>query len=170
MMNIATAVLIQHSQDIYTELVNDYNLSPYRSELVQISEHYQRLNKRLNRLFKQRYSDKVNDICDLTLQQVREARIVSQQYLVSRIKYEVLEQAAKSIQMTLFLHNAQEIYSATSKNKDFKNDIESLIKAVQKYMTAFDCQLNKDEVIGDIDICQPIYKKMMTVIFNEIKK
>lgn len=170
-MNIATAVLLQQAADILTELMIDIKLSEYRSDIIIISEKFQTLNKRLNRTYKQRYSETINNIADLTLQQVREARIVSMQYLVSKIKYECLEQAAKSIQIFVFVNDALEIHKNTSsKNKMFTNDMIEIIDATQRFLTKYDCQLNKDEVLHDIEICQPIYKRMYEVIFKEIKR
>lgn len=171
MMNLATAVLLQQASDILTELMNDNKLSEYRSDIIIISEKFQTLNKRLNRTYKQRYSETVNNIADLTLQQVREARIISMQHLVSKIKYECLEQSAKSIQVSLFINYALEIHKSTSsKNKMFTNDMNEIIEATQRFLTKYDCQLNKGEVLHDIEICQPIYKKMLKIIFEEIKK
>lgn len=169
-MNIATAVLLQHANDIKTELVNDLKLSEYRSDILIISEKFQTLNKRLNRTYNQRYSDTVNNISDLTLQQVREARIISLQYLVSKIKYECLEQAAKSIQLFVFVNDALELYKSTKNDGKFTNDIQAIIEATQRFLTKYDCQLNRDEVLTDIEICQPIYRKMYKIIFDEIKK
>lgn len=169
-MNITTAVLLQQAQDILTELMNDNKLSEYRSDIIIISEKFQTLNKRLNRTYKQRYSETVNNIADLTLQQVREARIVSMQYLVTKIKYECLEQAAKSIQLSLFINYALEIHKGTSKNKMFTSDMIEILEYTQRFLSKYDCQLNKDEVLSDIEICQPIYKKMLKIIFDEIKK
>lgn len=170
-MNIATSVLLQHANDIKTELVNDIKLSEYRSDILIISEKFQTLNKRMSRTYNQRYSETVNNIADLTLQQVREARIISLQYLVSKIKYDCLEQAAKSIQLFVFLSDALEIYKSTAINdQKFMNDIKAIIEATQRFLTKYDCQLNKDEVLHDIDICQPIYKKMYEIIFKEIKR
>lgn len=170
-MNLTTAVLLQQASDILTELMIDNKLSEYRSDIIIISEKFQTLNKRLNRTYKQKYSDTVNNIADLTLQQVKEARVVSMQYLVSKIKYQYLEQAAKSIQLFVFVNDASEIYKSTSSNnKMFTNDMIAIIESVQRFLTKFDCQLNKDEVLHDIEICQPIYKKMYKIIFDEIKK
>ena len=61
-MNITTAVLLQQAQDILTELMIDNKLSEYRSDIIIISEKFQTLNKRLNRTYKQRYSETVNNI------------------------------------------------------------------------------------------------------------
>ena len=40
MMNKATAVLLQHANDIYTELVNDKSMDDYKSELLIIGEGF----------------------------------------------------------------------------------------------------------------------------------
>ena len=170
MMNIATAVLLQHANDLYTELVNDKSMNDYRTELLIIGEKFSTLNKRMNRLYKQRYSDKVNNIVDLTSQQIKEAFIVSQQYLSTKIKYNYLQQAAKAIQLVMLLDYAQYVYLKTTKEVNFTSDFTDLIAAVQRFMIKFDCQLNPEEVIKDIPICIPIYKKMCDVIFENVKK
>lgn len=167
-MNQLTAIYLQHANDILTELLNDQKLTENKADLLLISEAFNTLNKRLNRLFEQRYSESINNICDLTLQQLHEARIVSQQYLVSRIKYEYLEQAAKAIQMGTFIDYAQTIYSKTSKGKTFKRDIENIIKACNRFYANFDCQLNKDEVII-VKNCDYIYQKMYEIIKSKLK-
>ena len=55
MMNKATAVLLQHAHDIHIELVNDKSMNDYKIELLIIGEKFSTLNKRMNRLYKQRY-------------------------------------------------------------------------------------------------------------------
>ena len=164
MMNKATAVLLQHANDIYTELVNDKSMNDYKIELLIIGEKFSTLNKRMNRLYKQRYSDKVNNIVDLTSQQMKEAFIVSQQYLSTKIKYNYLSQSAKAIQLVMLLDYAQYVYLKTTKEVNFTSDFTDLIASVQRFMLKFDCQLNPDEVIKDIPICDPIYKKMCDLI------
>ena len=164
MMNKATAVLLQHAHDIHTELVNDKSMNDYKSELLIIGEKFSTLNKRMNRLYKQRYSDKVNNIVDLTSQQLKEAFIVSQQYLSTKIKYNYLSQSAKAIQLVMLLDYAQYVYLKTTKEVNFTSDFTDLIASVQRFMLKFDCQLNPDEVIKDIPICDPIYKKMCDLI------
>ena len=170
MMNIATAVLLQHAHDIHIELVNDKSMNDYKSELLIIGEKFSTLNKRMNRIYKQRYSDKINNIVDMTSQQMKEAFIVSQQYLSTKIKYHHLSQAAKAIQLVMLLDYAQYVYLKTTKEVNFTSDFTDLIAAVQRFMIKFDCQLNPDEVINDIPICIPIYKKMCDVIFENVKK
>ena len=164
MMNKATAVLLQHANDIYTELVNDKSMDDYEIELLIIGEKFSTLNKRMNRLYKQRYSDIINNIVDLTSQQMKEAFIVSQQYLSTKIKYNYLSQSAKAIQLVMLLDYAQYLYLKTSKEVNFTSDFTDLIASVQRFMLNFDCQLNPDEVIKDIPICDPIYKKMCDLI------
>ena len=164
MMNKATAVLLQHANDIYTELVNDKSMNDYKIELLIIGEKFSTLNKRMNRLYKQRYSDIINNIVDLTSQQMKEAFIVSQQYLSTKIKYNYLSQSAKAIQLVMLLDYAQYLYLKTSKEVNFTSDFTDLIASVQRFMLKFDCQLNPDEVIKDIPICDPIYKKMCDLI------
>ena len=115
MMNKATAILLQHANDVYTDLNNDKSLKDYRTELLIIGEKFATLNKRMNRIYKQSYSDKINAICDLTSQQLIEAQIISQQYLVSKIKYNYLKQAAKAIQLSTLVDYAQYIYLKTTK-------------------------------------------------------
>ena len=170
MMNKATAVLLQHAHDIYTELVNDKSMNDYKSELLIIGEKFSTLNKRMNRLYKQRYSDKVNNIVDLTSQQMKEAFIVSQQYLSTKIKYNYLSQSAKAIQLVMLLDYAQYVYLKTTKEVNFTSDFTDLIASVQRFMIKFDCQLNPEEIINDIPICIPIYKKMCDVIFENVRK
>ena len=170
MMNKATAVLLQHANDIYTELVNDKSMNDYKSELLIIGEKFSTLNKRMNRLYKQRYSDKVNNIVDLTSQQMKEAFIVSQQYLSTKIKYNYLSQSAKAIQLVMLLDYAQYVYLKTTKEVNFTSDFTDLIASVQRFMIKFDCQLNPEEIINDIPICIPIYKKMCDVIFENVRK
>ena len=164
MMNKATAVLLQHANDIYTELVNDKSMNDYKIELLIIGEKFSTLNKRMNRLYKQRYSDIINNIVDLTSQQMKEAFIVSQQYLSTKIKYNYLSQSAKAIQLVMLLDYAQYVYLKTTKEVNFTSDFTDLIASVQRFMLKFDCQLNPDEVIKDIPICDPIYKKMCDLI------
>ena len=168
MMNKATAVLLQHANDIYTELVNDKSMNDYKIELLIIGEKFSTLNKRMNRLYKQRYSDKVNNIVDLTSQQMKEAFIVSQQYLSTKIKYNYLSQSAKAIQLVMLLDYAQYVYLKTTKEVNFTSDFTDLIASVQRFMLKFDCQLNPDEVIKDIPICDPIYKKMCDLICENL--
>ena len=170
MMNKATAVLLQHANDIHTELVNDKSMNEYRTELLIIGEKFSTLNKRMNRLYKQRYSDKVNNIVDLTSQQMKEAFIVSQQYLSTKIKYNYLSQSAKAIQLVMLLDYAQYVYLKTTKEVNFTSDFTDLIASVQRFMIKFDCQLNPEEIINDIPICIPIYKKMCDVIFENVRK
>ena len=170
MMNKATAVLLQHANDIYTGLVNDKSMNDYKSELLIIGEKFSTLNKRMNRLYKQRYSDKVNNIVDLTSQQMKEAFIVSQQYLSTKIKYNYLSQSAKAIQLVMLLDYAQYVYLKTTKEVNFTSDFTDLIASVQRFMIKFDCQLNPEEIINDIPICIPIYKKMCDVIFENVRK
>lgn len=68
------------------------------------------------------------------------------------------------------MNDALDIHKGTSsKNKMFTNDMIAIIEATQRFLTKYDCKLNRDEVLHDIEICQPIYKKMYKVIFNEIK-
>ena len=170
MMNKATSVLLQHANDIYTELVNDKSMNDYKIELLIIGEKFSTLNKRMNRLYKQRYSDKVNNIVDLTSQQMKEAFIVSQQYLSTKIKYNYLSQSAKAIQLVMLLDYAQYVYLKTTKEVNFTSDFTDLIASVQRFMIKFDCQLNPEEIINDIPICTPIYKKMCDVIFENVRK
>lgn len=164
MMNKATVVLLQHAHDIHTELVNDKSMNDYRTELLIIGEKFSTLNKRMNRLYKQRYSDKINSIVDITSQQIKEAFIISQQYLSGKIKFNFLSQASKAIQLVVLLDYAQYLYLKTSKEVNFTSDFTDLIASVQRFMLKFDCQLNPDEVIKDIPICDPIYKKMCDLI------
>ena len=91
-------------------------------------------NKRMNRLYKQRYSDKVNNIVDLTSQQMKEAFIVSQQYLSTKIKYNYLSQSAKAIQLVMLLDYAQYVYLKTTKEVNFTSDFTDLIASVQRFM------------------------------------
>lgn len=168
MMNKATAILLQHANDVYTDLNNDKSLKDYRTELLIIGEKFATLNKRMSRIYKQSYSDKINDICDLTAQQLIEAQIISQQYLVSKIKYNYLKQAANAIQLSTLVDYAQYLYLKTTKEVKFTNDITDLIAAVQRFILKFDCQLNPDEDIKDIEICTPIYKRMCDVIAENI--
>lgn len=170
MMNKATAVLLQHANDIYTELVNDKSMNDYKIELLIIGEKFSTLNKRMNRLYKQRYSDIINNIVDLTSQQMKEAFIVSQQYLSTKIKYNYLSQSAKAIQLVMLLDYAQYVYLKTTKEVNFTSDFTDLIASVQRFMIKFDCQLNPEEIIKDIPICIPIYKKMCDVIFENVRK
>ena len=170
MMNKATAVLLQHANDIYTELVNDKSMNDYKIELLIIGEKFSTLNKRMNRLYKQRYSDIINNIVDLTSQQMKEAFIVSQQYLSTKIKYNYLSQSAKAIQLVMLLDYAQYVYLKTTKEVNFTSDFTDLIASVQRFMIKFDCQLNPEEIINDIPICIPIYKKMCDVIFENVRK
>ena len=169
-MNKATAVLLQHANDIYTELVNDKSMNDYKIELLIIGEKFSTLNKRMNRLYKQRYSDIINNIVDLTSQQMKEAFIVSQQYLSTKIKYNYLSQSAKAIQLVMLLDYAQYVYLKTTKEVNFTSDFTDLIASVQRLMIKFDCQLNPEEIIKDIPICIPIYKKMCDVIFENVRK
>jgi len=169
-MNKATAVLLQHAHDIHTELVNDKSMNDYKSELLIIGEKFSTLNKRMNRLYKQRYSDIINNIVDLTSQQMKEAFIVSQQYLSTKIKYNYLSQSAKAIQLVMLLDYAQYVYLKTTKEVNFTSDFTDLIASVQRFMIKFDCQLNPEEIINDIPICIPIYKKMCDVIFENVRK
>lgn len=170
MMNKATAVLLQHSQDIHTELLNDKSMKNYKIELLFIGEKFNTLNKRMNRLYKQRYSERINELTDLTTQQIKEAFIISQQYLSGKIKYDYLSQAAKSIQLRILLDYAQLLYIRTSKEQNFINDILELIAAVQRFLLKFDCQLNPEEVIVDIPVCESIYKRMCDLLYEQLKK
>ena len=168
MMNKATAILLQHAHDVYTELNNDKSMKQYRTELLIIGEKFATLNKRMNRIYKQRHSDNINNICDLTAQQLQEAQIISQQYLVSKIKYNYLQQAAKAIQLGTLVDYAQYLYLKTTKEVNFTSDLTDLIAAVQRFILKFDCQLNPDEDIKDIEICTPIYKRMCDVIAENV--
>ena len=167
-MNLATAVLLQHANDIYTELVNDPELKNHKTDLLIIGEKFATLNKRMNRTYKQRYSDNINELTDLTSQQIKEAFIISQQYLSGKIKYNYLKQAAKCIQLSMLLNYAQYLYFKTAKEHLFMNDIIELIASVQRFLLGFDCQLSPDEEIRDIEICNPIYKKMCDVIAENL--
>ena len=64
----------------------------------------------------------------------------------------------------MLLDYAQYIYLKKSKEVNFTSDFTDLIASVQRFMLNFDCQLNQDEVIKDIPICDPIYKKMCDLI------
>ena len=145
-------------------------MNDYKIELLIIGEKFSTLNKRMNRLYKQRYSDIINNIVDLTSQQMKEAFIVSQQYLSTKIKYNYLSQSAKAIQLVMLLDYAQYVYLKTTKEVNFTSDFTDLIASVQRFMIKFDCQLNPEEIINDIPICTPIYKKMCDVIFENVKK
>ena len=168
MMNKATAILLQHANDIFTELNNDPTLKPYKTELLIVGEKFATLNKRLNRIYKQRYSDKINSICDLTSQQIKEIQIISQQYLSSRIMYNYLNQAAKAIQLGTLLNYANYLYLKTTKELNFTSDLTDLIAAYQQFILKFDCQLNPDEDIKEIESVTPIYKKMCNIIAENI--
>ena len=168
MMNKATAILLQHANDIFTELNNDPTLKTYKTELLIVGEKFATLNKRLNRIYKQRYSDKINSICDLTSQQIKEIQIISQQYLSSRIMYNYLNQAAKAIQLGTLLNYANYLYLKTTKEVNFTSDLTDLIAAYQQFILKFDCQLNPDEDIKEIESVTPIYKKMCDVIAENI--
>ena len=80
-----------------------------------------------------------------------------------------MKQAARCIQLSMLLNYSQYLYFKTAKEHLFMNDIIELIASVQRFLLNFDCQLNPDEEIRDIEICTPIYKRMCDVIAENIK-
>lgn len=154
-MNIASLVFLQHSADILTELINDSKLSPYRAYLIEISTNIADIHKKFVRIKKNGIDDEICNATDETQKYINQVQNILQQKLVTKVRYEHLENACKFFTIVILCDFAYALYKKQNEVKYYRDNFEKLKCSVNMMLQKYDCLLNENDLylsVPEIDI------------------
>lgn len=170
-MHHSALISFQHANDLYTDILNDKNLSHLKPYLHEIGEHLSQLNKKVRRYIDDSINDVIIEYTDDTTNFIEQAQKCYMRRMVTKVKYEHLETATNICLMCRMLNDTIYMYNKTVniQTKSWGNDFENLRLACNRLLNKYDCMLNDNNNHIDVPEADTVFTNMYNYIIKKLK-